>query len=118
MARTSQFAEKNITDQQWQGSSKPRNNFSYVNKSWFTVFGDIPLHWNTNIWFLLFVLGVLSYLGRKGEKPHAPVNLLADFAGGGMTCALGIVMALYERSQSGQGQVIDSSMIEGSAYVG
>lgn len=61
--------------------------------------------------------GVLSYLGRKGEKPHAPVNLLADFAGGGMTCALGIVMALYERSQSGQGQVIDSSMVEGSAYV-
>lgn len=76
------------------------------------------MHWNANIWFLLFLLGVLSYLGRKGEKPHAPVNLLADFAGGGMTCALGIVMALYERSQSGQGQVIDSSMVEGSAYVG
>lgn len=70
------------------------------------------------IFDFLFLLGVLSYLGRKGEKPHAPVNLLADFAGGGMTCALGIVMALYERSQSGQGQVIDSSMVEGSAYVG
>ena len=35
-----------------------------------------------------------------------------------MTCALGIVMALFERAQSGQGQVIDSSMVEGSAYVG
>lgn len=110
MARTSKFAEKILLI----GNDKALA----VNKSWFTVFGDIPLHWNTNISFLLFVLGVLSYLGRKGEKPHAPVNLLADFAGGGMTCALGIVMALYERSQSGQGQVIDSSMVEGSAYVG
>ncbi|XP_061172372.1 alpha-methylacyl-CoA racemase-like [Saccostrea echinata] len=61
--------------------------------------------------------GVLSYLRRKGKKPHAPVNLLADFAGGGMTCALGIMLALYERTQSGQGQVIDASMVEGSAYV-
>ncbi|XP_062574120.1 alpha-methylacyl-CoA racemase-like [Saccostrea cucullata] len=61
--------------------------------------------------------GVLSYLRRKGKKPHAPVNLLADFAGGGMTCALGIMLALYERTQSGQGQVIDASMVEGSAYI-
>ncbi|XP_048734819.2 alpha-methylacyl-CoA racemase-like isoform X2 [Ostrea edulis] len=61
--------------------------------------------------------GVLSYIGRSRERPHAPLNLLADFAGGGMTCALGIIMALYERTQSGQGQVIDASMVEGSAYV-
>lgn len=47
-----------------------------------------------------------------------PVNLLADFAGGGLTCALGIVMALYERNISGKGQVVDNSMVEGSAYVG
>ena len=67
---------------------------------------------------MLFFSGVLSYLGRKGESPHPPINLLADFAGGGMTCALGIVMALFERAQSGQGQVIDASMVEGSAYVG
>ncbi|KAK3098769.1 hypothetical protein FSP39_022954 [Pinctada imbricata] len=61
--------------------------------------------------------GVLSLLGRKGENPYAPVNLLADFAGGGLVCALGILMALFERSRSGQGQVIDANMVEGSAYV-
>lgn len=62
--------------------------------------------------------GLLSYLGKKGEPPLHPVNLLADFAGGGLTCALGIVMALYERNISGKGQVVDNSMVEGSAYLG
>ena len=37
----------------------------------------------------LAISGVLSTLGRTGEKPHAPLNLLADFAGGGLVCALG-----------------------------
>lgn len=44
--------------------------------------------------------------------------MVADFAGGGLICALGIVMALYERSVSGKGQIIDANMVEGSAYVG
>lgn len=56
-------------------------------------------------------LGLLSRLGRSGEKPCAPLNLLADFAGGGLTCALGIVLALLERTKSGRGQVIDASMV-------
>lgn len=55
--------------------------------------------------------GLLSRLGRSGEKPSAPLNLFADFAGGGLTCALGIVLALLERTQSGKGQVIDASMV-------
>ena len=50
-------------------------------------------------------------LGRPGERPHAPHNLLADFAGGGLTCAFGIVAALLERSKSGKGQVIDANMV-------
>ena len=62
--------------------------------------------------------GILSKLGRQGEKPYAPINLLADFAGGGLLCAFGITMALYERTFSGQGQVVDSNMVEGSAYIG
>jgi len=62
--------------------------------------------------------GVLASLGRKHENPVAPVNLLADFAGGSFTCAMGIMAALLERSTSGQGQVIDSCMVEGAAYVG
>lgn len=61
--------------------------------------------------------GVLSMLGAYGQKPQPPVNLMADFAGGGLLCALGICMALLERERSGKGQVIDASMTEGCAYV-
>ncbi|XP_061707425.1 alpha-methylacyl-CoA racemase-like isoform X1 [Cydia pomonella] len=60
--------------------------------------------------------GVLSALARK-EGLYPPVNLLADFAGGSFMCALGIVLALYERTKSGKGQIIDSSMTEGAAYL-
>jgi alpha-methylacyl-CoA racemase len=63
------------------------------------------------------VSGALSLLGRKGEKPLAPVNLLGDFAGGGMLCALGILLALLERSGSGRGQIVDAAMVDGAAYL-
>lgn len=59
--------------------------------------------------------GLLSRLGRSEEKPYAPLNLVADFAGGGLTCALGIVLALLERTKSGKGQVIDASMVSASS---
>ena len=59
----------------------------------------------------LAISGVLSLIGRKREKPLAPLNLLADFAGGSLTCVIGILMALLERSTSGKGQVIDCSMV-------
>ena len=42
---------------------------------------------------------------------------MADFAGGGLSCALGIMLALFERTTSGKGQVIDANMVQGSAYV-
>ncbi|XP_063236250.1 alpha-methylacyl-CoA racemase isoform X2 [Bacillus rossius redtenbacheri] len=64
------------------------------------------------------VSGLLSLLGRKGSKPTAPVNLIADFGGGGLMCAFGIVAALLERTSSGRGQVVDANMVEGSAYLG
>lgn len=63
------------------------------------------------------ISGALSLLGRKGEKPLPPVNLLGDFAGGGMLCALGIALALLERGHSGKGQVVDAAMVDGSAYL-
>ncbi|WP_373876726.1 CaiB/BaiF CoA transferase family protein [Lolliginicoccus levis] len=63
------------------------------------------------------VSGALDLLGRAGEKPTPPVNLLADFAGGGMLLALGILAALHERNTSGQGQVIDAAMVDGSALM-
>jgi len=62
--------------------------------------------------------GLLSRIGKAGENPFPPINLLADFAGGGLICALGIMMALHHRNNSGQGQVIDASMVEGTNYVG
>ena len=63
------------------------------------------------------ISGALSAIGRKGEKPVPPVNLLGDFAGGGMLCAMGIVMALFERTTSGKGQVVDAAMVDGAANI-
>jgi alpha-methylacyl-CoA racemase len=63
------------------------------------------------------ISGALSLFGRVGDKPLPPINLLGDFAGGGMLCALGIVLALFERSRSGKGQVVDSAMVDGAAHL-
>ncbi len=65
----------------------------------------------------LAVSGALEPLGRAGQPPTAPINLLADFAGGGMLLALGIAAALYERDRSGEGQVIDAAMVDGAALM-
>jgi alpha-methylacyl-CoA racemase len=59
--------------------------------------------------------GALSLFRRKGEKPLPPCNILGDFAGGGMLCAMGILLALIERNRSGKGQIVDSAMVDGSA---
>ncbi|GAA6028501.1 hypothetical protein JCM8097_007249 [Rhodosporidiobolus ruineniae] len=64
----------------------------------------------------LALSGVLSMLGRKGDKPYAPANIIADFAGGGMLAALGVMAALFERSRSGKGQVIETDMVTGTRY--
>lgn len=56
-------------------------------------------------------------LGREHEKPYAPINLLADFAGGGLMCAMAIISSLYERDMKTKvGKVLDCSMVEGAAY--
>lgn len=65
----------------------------------------------------LALSGVLSKIGRCGENPYPPLNLLADFGGGGLMCTLGILVALVERMRSGKGQVIDANMVEGTAYL-
>lgn len=59
--------------------------------------------------------GALEPIGRKGQKPTPPLNLVGDFGGGGMLLAFGIAAALVERSTSGKGQVIDAAMIDGAA---
>ncbi|MDN5893210.1 MAG: CoA transferase [Nocardioides sp.] len=58
--------------------------------------------------------GALEPIGRVGERPHAPLNLLGDFAGGGMLLALGVITALYERERSGEGQMVDAAMVDGA----
>ncbi|TFL03926.1 CoA-transferase family III [Pterulicium gracile] len=65
----------------------------------------------------LALSGVLSMLPGKGGKPGFPLNLLADFAGGGMMCANGILMALLDRVRTGHGQVVDADMVSGARYV-
>lgn len=65
----------------------------------------------------LAISGVLGALGRAKERPFFPQNLLADFAGGGLMCAMGVMAALLERSRSGQGQVVDAAMVDGAAYL-
>lgn len=59
--------------------------------------------------------GALHAIGRAGEKPVPPLNLVGDFGGGGMYLAFGVVSALLEAARSGKGQVVDTSMVEGSA---
>ena len=59
--------------------------------------------------------GALEPLGRAGEKPTPPINVLGDFAGGGMLLAFGIVCALLDRERTGTGQVVDAAMVDGAA---
>lgn len=59
--------------------------------------------------------GSLEPLGRAGEKPTPPINLVGDFGGGGMLMAFGMACALFECGRSGQGQVIDAAMVDGAA---
>jgi alpha-methylacyl-CoA racemase len=59
--------------------------------------------------------GALHPIGRAGEKPAIPLNLVGDFGGGGLMLAYGMVCALLEARHSGLGQVVDAAMIDGAA---
>jgi alpha-methylacyl-CoA racemase len=61
--------------------------------------------------------GGLDLLGEAGRAPQPPLNILGDFAGGGILLAFGVMCAAYEACTSGQGQVIDAAMVDGSALV-
>ncbi len=61
--------------------------------------------------------GVLHAIGREGENPVPPLNLVGDFGGGGMMLAFGMVSALLHAAKTGQGQVIDCAMTDGSALL-
>ncbi|MDQ1375020.1 MAG: alpha-methylacyl-CoA racemase [Actinomycetota bacterium] len=61
--------------------------------------------------------GALEGLGRKGDKPVPPLNLVGDFGGGGLMLAFGVACALLEARSSGKGQVIDAAMVDGAAVL-
>jgi alpha-methylacyl-CoA racemase len=61
--------------------------------------------------------GALGAIGRAGERPVPPLNLIGDFGGGGLLLAMGVLAALYERERSGRGQVVDASMVDGAALL-
>jgi alpha-methylacyl-CoA racemase len=59
--------------------------------------------------------GVLHAIGRNGEPPTPPLNLIGDYAGGSLYLALGMLAAIIEARQSGAGQVVDAAMVDGAA---
>lgn len=61
--------------------------------------------------------GALDPIGRAGEPPTPPLNLVGDFGGGGMLLAFGIACALVEAAKSGKGQVVDAAMVDGAAVL-
>jgi alpha-methylacyl-CoA racemase len=61
--------------------------------------------------------GALHAMGRAGEKPAIPLNLVGDFGGGGLLLAMGILAALFEARGSGRGQVVDAAMVDGAALL-
>jgi alpha-methylacyl-CoA racemase len=58
--------------------------------------------------------GVLHAIGREGERPVPPLNMVGDFGGGSMFLIFGILSALVERGVSGKGQVVDAAMVDGA----
>ena len=61
--------------------------------------------------------GVLHAIGRAGQPPVPPLNLVGDFGGGGMLLAFGIACALFESQRTGKGQVVDAAMVEGASVL-
>jgi alpha-methylacyl-CoA racemase len=61
--------------------------------------------------------GALGAIGRRGETPVPPLNLVGDYGGGGMLLAYGVVAALLSVARTGVGQVVDAAMVDGSAVL-
>ena len=61
--------------------------------------------------------GVLHAIGRSGERPVPPLNLVGDYGGGSMLLVVGVLAALWEAQRSGQGQVVDAAMVDGASLL-
>ena len=66
----------------------------------------------------LALTGLLAGIGRAGEPPVPPVNYVADFGGGAMFLSTGLLAALLHARATGEGQVVDTAMVDGAAYLG
>ena len=66
----------------------------------------------------LALTGLLNAIGPAGGPPLPPLNLAADYGGGAMFLAFGVMAALWERQRSGRGQVVDAAMVDGAAALG
>ncbi|MFL6205322.1 MAG: CaiB/BaiF CoA transferase family protein [Acidimicrobiales bacterium] len=63
------------------------------------------------------VAGALAHIGRAGQPPTPPLNLVADFGGGGMLLAVGLLAGLLHAKATGEGQVVDAAMVDGTALL-
>jgi alpha-methylacyl-CoA racemase len=63
------------------------------------------------------IAGALGAIGRPDERPQPPLNLVGDFGGGGMLLAFGIACGIIEARMSGNGQVVDAAMVDGTAIL-
>ncbi len=61
--------------------------------------------------------GALAHIGRAGQPPTPPLNLLGDYGGGSMLLLVGVLAALWEAQRSGRGQVVDAAMVDGVALL-
>ena len=59
--------------------------------------------------------GALHAMGRAGQAPAVPLNLVGDFGGGTLYLVMGVLAALHEAKTSGKGQVVDAAMVDGVA---
>ena len=65
----------------------------------------------------LALTGILEAIGREGQPPTIPLNLLGDYAGGSLYLAVGLLAAILEARQSGHGQVVDAAMVDGAVHL-
>jgi len=63
------------------------------------------------------VAGALHGLGQDKSRPHFPTNLVGDFGGGSTYLVIGLLAALLEARASGQGQVVDAAIVDGTAHL-
>ncbi|MEO8804493.1 MAG: CaiB/BaiF CoA-transferase family protein [Burkholderiaceae bacterium] len=65
----------------------------------------------------LALTGLLDAIGREGQPPTIPLNIIGDYAGGSLYMAVGLLAAILEARQSGRGQVVDAAIVDGAAHL-